>query len=64
MRLELNHTELSICKSALENSAIKGKDVHVISDLLKKLDKGIDKEVAKNPMLAGPQEIPPQKDMG
>ena len=54
MILEFDFQELSILKSALENSAIKGINVHVVSDLLKKLDKGIDKEIAKNP------PIPPQ----
>ena len=49
MRLEFDFQELSILKSALENSAIKGINVHVVSDLLKKLDKGIDKEIAMNP---------------
>ena len=54
MRLEFGFAELSILKSALENSAIKGSDVHVVSDLLKKLDKGIDKEKMKLP------QVPPQ----
>lgn len=54
MRLEFSFAELSILKSALENSAIKGSDVHAVSDLLKKLDKGIDKEKMKLP------QVPPQ----
>ena len=47
MRVELSADDLALLKQALDLITIKGKDAHIVSKMLTKLEKAFEKEVTK-----------------